>query len=51
MSFLECSNKQHFYWQYVRPLAAEFITSMILIFNVCSLPWPNTYQALTDSNS
>merc|ERR1712136_225123 len=47
----ECSNKQHFYWQYVRPLAAEFITSMILIFNVCSLPWPNTYQALTDSNS
>merc|ERR1711990_50571 len=47
----KCSNKQHFYWQYVRPLAAEFITSMILIFNVCSLPWPNTYQALTDSNA
>ena len=40
----------HWYWTLARPLACEFITSMILIFNVCSLPWPGTHQMLTNEN-
>jgi len=43
-------HQDHYYWKWVRPLAVEFITSMILIFNVCSLPWPATHQMLTSEN-
>ena len=26
----------HYYWKHVRPMAAEFFSSMILVYNICS---------------
>jgi len=49
-SVVKSHHQEHYYFVWVRPLAVEFITSMILIFNVCSLPWPGTHKMLMEMN-
>ena len=49
-SVVKSHHQEHYYFKWVRPLAVEFVTSMILIFNVCSLPWPGTHKMLMEMN-
>jgi aquaporin-8 len=41
----------HYYWKHVRPMAAEFFSSMILVYNICSCAAGCNYSATVPFNA